>query len=428
MGGFVQLIPNPLTQGDTSLSGEKPDYINASEYPKWDHVRRNVRGLQVKEDTYATLEVKTLDGRSLLMVDSGGKIDKGDVSYGPKNSNFLLQNVSFSSSEKCQIVETFGPTFAFFYGTRPKMLSASGILLNSADFNWKNEFFYNYDNFLRGTQLVSNNTIAYLSYDDVTVSGYLMTTGAEQSADPNELVSFSFQMLVSSIVPTNIVGYNMFPYNTPVNLEPDIVVLPASETPGVQDTLENTGANNYTNFLEGALKGSINLDFAFGLTAQSYTNFTINYITGANMRTPIGYEGSILFDNQPVKYRYGSTITSYKVNEVKYGKIRDNLDEYVAKGKVTSANSVVTMDANDVLKAQYKEGQKIKDIARKEFKKYNINPDPPNEFSRLARSGAFAAVQLAGRLTLPGSGFLESNAKNNIDDSTVTSIADRTSR
>ena len=425
MSGFVQLLPNPLTKGDTSLSGEKPEAVNVEEYPKWSHVRRNVRGLQIKEDTYGTIEVKTKDGRNLLLIDSGGKIDKGDVSYGPKNSNFLIQNVSTQSMEKSQIVETFGPAFVFFFGTRPRMLSVSGILLNSADFNWKNEFWYNYDNFLRGTQLVSNDTLAYLSYDDVTVTGYLMTASADQSADPNELVSFSFQMIISSVVPTNIVGYNMFPYNTPVNMEPDIVVLPASEAPPI----DTTGTqSNYTSFLEGALKGSVSLDFTFGATAQSYTNFAINYITGANMRTPIGYEGSILFDSQPVKYKYGSTITDYKTNPVTYGKIRDNTDEYIVQQKTNSSNSVVTVSADDLLKAQYKEGQKIKDTAREEFKKYNINPDPPSDFSRLARSGAFAAVQLAGRMTLPGSGFLETNAKNNIDDSTVTSITDRGNR
>lgn len=182
MAQFIQILPSPLTKGNPSLTGDKPKSVDSSNTSPYDHVRRPVRGLQIKDETFGTLEVKTADGKNILLIDSGGKVDEGNVSYSSKYSNFLLQSVSESSMEKMQIVETFGPSFAFFFGTRPRTLTVNGVLLNSADFNWKNEFWQNYETYLRGTRLVSNDTIAYLSYDDVTVTGFLISMSAEQSS------------------------------------------------------------------------------------------------------------------------------------------------------------------------------------------------------------------------------------------------------
>lgn len=424
MSGFVQIIPDPLTKNNPDKTGEKPDSVTLANLPRFDNVRRPVRGLQIKDETFGTLEIKTRDGKNLLLLDSGGKIDKGDISFSPRYSNFLLQSVSESSMEKVQIVETFGQAFAFYFGNRPRTLQVSGILLNSADFNWKNEFWYNYNNYLRGTQLVVNDTVAYLSYDDVTVIGFLNNAATDQSSDPQEYVSFNFSMLVSSVIPTNIVGLNKPLYRTPVDIEPDLITLPQSEAP----TNAADADKSYTRFIEGALNGSQSLDFLFGQNAQNYSNFGMQYITGANIKTPTGYDGVVLFDGQPVKYKYGSSITQYQANKVTYGKFRDNTDEYIAQIKSNSSASAVYVKADDVLKAQTKSAQDTQKIAREQFKKYNVNPDPPNQYSRLARVGAFATVQVAGAQILPRFANSDSNATSNIEASVTSQVSSRSNR
>ena len=426
MAGFIQILPDPLFKDDPNVTGNKPESISVDNADRYASVRRPVRGLQIKQDTYGTLEVKTKDGKNVLLVDSGGRIDKEDISFSPVYSNFVLQSVSESTAEKSQVVETFGPAFVFFFGTRPKMLSVQGVLLNSADFNWKNEFWHNYENYLRGTRLVASDTIAHLSYDDVTVMGYIISADAEQTSDPQEFVSFRFQMLVSQVIPTNVVGNNKFPYSTPVNVEPDVFTIPQSEAPNPQTLADSTG--KWTQFLEKALSGDINFDFAFGPKAQNYTNYVNQWIQGANIKIPQGYEGSALSDGLPVKYKYGSTILSYNPNPVQYGKLRDNEDEYIANIKVNKPGAAVYLKAEDALKAQYEAGKSAQATAREQFKKYNINPDPPNEYGRLVRKGVFTAVQIAGRMTLPKIAFPEQNAKSNIDNASVDAVLAKGSR
>lgn len=232
-------------------------------------------------------------------------------------------------------------------------------------------------------------------------------------------------MLISSVVPTNIVGYNQFPYSKPVNIEPAVVTLRNSEAPNPPD---GDKSGTWTGLLEKALRGDLDMSFLYGERAQSYTNFANQFLTGANMRTPIGYEGVILYDNEPVKYRYGTTAPAANYNPVTYGKIRDNTDEYIAMNKSNNGSNTVYLNAEDSLKAQYNAAKSIQDSAKEQFKKYGVNPDPPSEVSRLIRVGAFSTFQLAGRLTIPQMAFPEQNANENINASTISSFFQRINR
>ncbi len=398
MAGFIQVIPDPLSKNNPNLSGQTDNSVDAGTIPKYDHIRRPVRGLMLKEETFVTLEVKTRDGRNLLLVDAGGSVEKGDVSYTPKYSNFLIQSISESSMEKSQIVETFGPAFVFFFGQRPRMLNVSGVLLNSADFNWRQEWWANYETYLRGTQLVATNTKVYISYEDFVIVGYLMSCSTEQTADPNEYISFNFQLLISSVVNTNVIGSSNFPYFTPVNIEPDVVVIQNSEAP-TSPTGPSDKVGSFANFVNGVLTGGITPEFLYGPNAQKYTNYAVGYITGANIKVPVGITGSIVFDQvQNPKYVYG-TFQGYKTTEVKVGKIRDNTDEYIARNKQAGNPGQVTVRTPSALSQQYADGQKQDELAKKRLKELGIDITPPNRLKQLAVTGAFATLNLAGNLT-----------------------------
>ena len=83
MAGFIQILPDPLFKDDPNVTGNKPESISVDNADRYASVRRPVRGLQIKQDTYGTLEVKTKDGKNVLLVDSGGRIDKEDISFSP---------------------------------------------------------------------------------------------------------------------------------------------------------------------------------------------------------------------------------------------------------------------------------------------------------------------------------------------------------
>jgi hypothetical protein len=114
----------------------------------------------------------------------------------PPNTKFFLEQVSESREEKVQILETFGEWVAFFYGRKPEVYSYSGTLLNAKNHDWKNEFQFNYDNFLRGSQAVKNKATMVLQYDDVMVEGYMLNCSISQSAMADKSVPFQFTLLV----------------------------------------------------------------------------------------------------------------------------------------------------------------------------------------------------------------------------------------
>jgi hypothetical protein len=194
------------------------------------------------------------------------------------------------------------------------------------------------------------------------------------------------------------IGENSFPYFTPVNIEPEVVVIANSDIPPQAANTDNPELGFFYNYVQKALQGDINLNFLYGSRAQTYTTYITNYISGANMRIPVGFAGSTVFDNtQAVKLTYGTT-QGVKTTEVKYGKIRDNADEYVANIKSSATAKTVYINAPSTLAIQYAEGKKQEDIAKAEFAKYGINTDPPSKLKQLIAEGAFASVKLAGNL------------------------------
>jgi hypothetical protein len=114
----------------------------------------------------------------------------------PPNTKFFLETVQESRQEKVQIIDTFGEWIAFFFGRRPEIYNYSGTLMNASNHDWKNEFQWNYDNFLRGSQAVKNRATMILQYDDVMVEGYMLNSTTQMTGLSDKSVPFSFSLLV----------------------------------------------------------------------------------------------------------------------------------------------------------------------------------------------------------------------------------------
>jgi hypothetical protein len=175
-------------------------------------VRRPLRGIEIKDDTYSIIKVIRSNGTDVPLVDSGApmltdlglkKDEKGRREVPPMGatfnySNFIAQTVIDSRSEKQQVVETFGEPFIFFYGEKPRILNVQGLLMNTVDFNWKNEFWKNYENYLRGTKLVEMDARIYFYFDDQIVEGYMLDASAQHDAQLPYHVPFQFTLFVTA--------------------------------------------------------------------------------------------------------------------------------------------------------------------------------------------------------------------------------------
>ena len=156
-----------------------------------------VRGVMIKPETFATLEIDEAN--------KGMEADMRSLRT-PKFSEFLLQSVNEVTEERYQLVETFGDTIGFFFGTRPKIYQYSGVLLNTTDYAWRDNWKDKYENEFKGTKCVEAKKRAYLTYDYVLREGYILGMSIGQvSANPNN-VDFNFTMFITrelNLQPTN---------------------------------------------------------------------------------------------------------------------------------------------------------------------------------------------------------------------------------
>jgi len=176
-------------------------------------VRRPLRGLEIKEDTYSVIRVVTADGRFLPILDAAGEIvtSRDGKSYTTSYSNFLVQNVVEERHEKQQIVETFGDSYIFFFGESPRVLQVNGLLLNTADFNWRAEWWENYERYFRGTRLVERNARLYMIFDDVIVEGYMLQCQANDNAQAPHVIQMTFQLFVTGYTNISMIANPNYP-------------------------------------------------------------------------------------------------------------------------------------------------------------------------------------------------------------------------
>jgi len=123
-------------------------------------------------------------------------------------TDWILQTVKETRVEKTQLIETFGDNYLYVFGERPRTLSFQGILLNTADYNWRAEFWENWDFYFRATKLVQLDARMYISWDDVLVEGYPISANAHESAESPNAMVFSFNFYVTSY--TSLAAKNGF--------------------------------------------------------------------------------------------------------------------------------------------------------------------------------------------------------------------------
>jgi len=214
---FIELTTDPFEANYNRLKSSNDPALSRSGRAGLSNVRRPLRGMEIKEDTYAALKVIRSDGTEVPFLDSSAASGQS-TSY----SNFILQSVTEARMEKHQIIETFGDAYIYFFGESPRFLEVQAILLNSNDFNWQAEWWANWDQTLRGSKSVENGARTYMFYDDNVVEGYmLMAQAATVSTEPF-LVQLSWRMFISSYRNVSFVGDPSFPVPESIYLPPDV--------------------------------------------------------------------------------------------------------------------------------------------------------------------------------------------------------------
>lgn len=321
--------------------------------------RRPLRGIEIKDDTYATLRVMNDDGTSISLVDAGSnriasdtddKMQTGSTQSAARGgrsnnyTNFIIQGVQDVREEKMQIMETFGDSYLFFFGERPRLLQVSGLLFNTLDFNWRTEFWINYENILRGTKLVQRNARIYLHWDDVIVEGYMLGATARDDAEMPYHVPFQFTLFVTNhtYVSAYVVGDRRFPgWDTAYESQIEGIVDPSATS--FKDTLLNADRLKEAGKQLGRLGTSIALTGAgaalAGLKSKGSLSGLKDGFTGVSsglLKNALGIglqnAGNYLLDVIDEYYR-NQTMAVPKRKLPLRTFISDNYDEYLPEAR-----------------------------------------------------------------------------------------------
>ena len=437
MAIFLEMSPDAFSTSFRSLVGNFKDARSAdpaikSQYDTYDHVRRPVRGLQIKEDTYATLQVRTADGQNLPLFDAGGQLRDDKNPVGGRTfqySNFLIQSTVEQRTEKTQIVQTFGESYIFFYGEQPRTLVVQGVLLNSEDFNWRAEWWENYDQYLRGSACVRSKTRVYLSWDDIVVEGYVLEAQAQESAENRHYVSFQFTMFLTNYANISDIGDPIFPRaGMEVKLDPFSTDTKGEGTGNLQSSTLAVRRLNQTDFtsfsLIGALQAGISLAVSFSDEGGGGLGFGLSFafggvnlealLSGRLIRVPVGFAGSEEFNDvqfalQSIPPTGTGNVTLVQGNlddfqfslfanipqkylPAKYGLIAENLDEFIGLVPQPPSRPVA---APDLFREQLADPQDMIDNAKAVFAEFGIDTEPPSEALVLAAHLAFGVIAIS---------------------------------
>lgn len=345
-------------------------------------VRRPFRGIETKDDTYAIIKVITANGIELPLVDSGGRSPRSggtsragsgtpsevppqDTGVGTTTSysNFILTNVIDARQEKAQIMETFGDPYVFFFGERPRVVVFRGMLVNTRDFNWRAEFWHNYETFFRGTKLVENNARLFIFYDDIIVEGYVLAASASDDATLPHQIPFEFQLFMTNYTNISMIGSTDYPVGVGVDLAPlssaedlDNIIgelRAAAEGPLDGSTILESSTDQVRRLSENSFQAATNSGgllqaireniSSAGANTESFLRNARNFFYGRRMRVPAGAEGSdrnigdAAFANALTLRPGGGPNRTLPIRS----KITDNYDEYInVSGSPSDTESV----------------------------------------------------------------------------------------
>lgn len=171
-------------------------------------IRRPTMGMALKEEAPAYITVRRSNGEYIMLNNMLSRTDRlSDMTPARSTpgkeqhyTDFTLLQIQEAREEKFSPQETFGEDFAFFAGEQSSFLSCAGVLVNTADFQWRSLWWSNYDQYLRGTKCVENRARIYLSWNDVLVEGYIIrASSTDQAMEPNQ-VPFNFTIYVTDCI------------------------------------------------------------------------------------------------------------------------------------------------------------------------------------------------------------------------------------
>lgn len=339
-----------------------------------DRARRPLRGLEIKDDTYAFLKIVRADGTEIKLVDSSSETGEST-----QYSNFILQSVQEARMEKHQIVETFGEPYIYFFGEAPRFLDVQAVLVDSLDFNWYAEFWDNYNKYFRGTRSVELGARTYLFYDDNVVEGYVLMAQASKNADQPLQARLSFRMFLTNYSNVTFVGDPNFPVRASVNLPPSVNL---SNADAFTVGLAAAGAAT-----EAAIQEAKSIEAASGARQQAGGFGGGSKLSDA-LRSGVSSTGEPLVDGVLLNALRAIGNSGARTKPLR-GLISDNFDEYTAL-----LPPAIDLDEEERGEEDHDGNPEVEDFptaSTQQAQRYGANTNDPNMMARMGLGPRFTA-------------------------------------
>jgi hypothetical protein len=115
----------------------------------------------------------------------------------PRYTKFILESSAEQHQERNQIIETFGDFYVFFFGETPPIYNYAGMLINSGNINWVQEWQYMYENHLRGTRCANAGARIILTYGFIKVEGFLLSFQTQHNSMNPHGVPIQFSLVLT---------------------------------------------------------------------------------------------------------------------------------------------------------------------------------------------------------------------------------------
>ncbi len=448
MATFVTIEPdafNKVFAAVSKVQGQSDTFDSESSDSRiglYHHVRRPVRGIQIKDDTYATIQVRQANGIAIPLFDAGSPSNTGK---GIRNSNFLINSIQEQRAEKQQVILTFGEPYIFFFGEQPRMLTITGTLLNTEDFNWRAEWWENYDRYLRGTQCVRQKSRVYLSWDDIVVEGYITQASASETSEAPYLVQFQFQMFLTNYQNISGIGdINSHWKGKDINLDPSAISLPGNGENSTTIAVRSENAfqaqlaagESKNSLLETLRQGQFGDASSRLVQLQGqlvdFLALAGQFVSGRNIRVPVGFEGAAAFDQEvqvalasfsgnfsnlsqsrTLSIKTASTLVpEFRATlGSKFGKanvglpLSANADEYIARAQQDETGA---QKFNQLFLGQTAADDAAIDKVKEVYEEFGIDTEPTSELTLFFRRKMFGIAALGAGMAVADSSKLRS--------------------
>ena len=252
-------------------------------------VRRPLRGIVLRENTYASITVASAGQTSDRLYSSSvvPGAEDGGVGRTSTTTDLIIQSISIQRSEKFQAVPTFGAGYGFFFGEQHFFLNVQAILLDTEDFPWKRDWWANYEGALRGTRLAENRERAVLVVNGTMVEGYIINASTSENAAEEGYCQLSFTVWVTNIIYEGTAGSGRLSYGgrhttnlSDSEIAEQLPVLPA-HTQGVGDPAAPAATG-----LAGALQRIRNTFQSVRSRLQELTDKAEDFLLGRDIVIP----------------------------------------------------------------------------------------------------------------------------------------------